>query len=668
MGWTAAAIDSSDDSSDGAIEVRRIESIPLTGVGADAAAYLLSGQSGGEVLGKIVWALGSEPADGRPAEVLLVIEVDGASLLEGSTAHTIAVELYGYLLDESGSVVKHLSQGLLIQRGPRMDAIRAVGFKFIGSIDVAPGRYSMRIMVRNLSTRRFFLARRDVEIPSPDDTLVLLPPLVAERSTAWVTVSTGNLDPFGAALEALGLDSWPTAQPLWSPDTPHEIVFGSTTVSTGHSLTARLADVTGRIVLEPPIELGEPTMEAGNIIFRRAVIAASDVPAGQYRLILELSDADSGRTISQSLPVVLVESSPADTWTGLTRGRITEAADSQSPEQEVSEGAVPKREIRRGYLEALGLLAAGDAFSATRSVAELETGVTSSPTAKAWMHLRDAEVRTAAALVRRRPASIMAIALLHRDLYSWYVARRMYGLAEHSWSLAAELAEGARSLDPWKPPEGFPESLLIDLAASLARSGQTRAAHTSLERAVKLAPDNAQALLGLGAIYERSGDVDRAAQVFRRLVEEHPTHREARLRLAVSLSRLGSGRDAEQLLNGLLRGAAPRWIHTLAYQELARLMVADDRLESAERLLQEAREQLPRNQRLRIQLAFTLDREGRSREANAIIEELGRFGGQLTTSPRVRYAEWPDLGVEAAREVLDKARVDGAEALAVALR
>jgi len=661
---TAAADAVPDDPT----ELQAIESLPLAGVGAEAAAYLLSGQSGGEVLGELVWAIGDRPVDGASAEVVLVVEIDGATLLAGPAAHTVAVEMYGYLLDDSGAVVEHLARGLLIEHGPQMDAIRAAGFKLLGSLDVAPGRYSLRIMVRNLSSRRFLLVRRDIDVPSPDDTLALLPPLIQEHSNAWVMVSTGDLDAVASAFESHGLEGWPSAQPLWSPETSHELIVGSTPVAGGQSLGARLQEPTGRIVLEPEIELGEPTVEAGNITFRKATIAPSDVPAGRYRLILDLSDADSGQTVSQSFPVVLVTGTSAHTWTDLTRTRAPEEAADQTPVQELGEEEVHKKEIRREYLEALGVFATGDVFSARRAVAKLELRVTSSPTAKDWMHLRDTEVSAAAGLVRKRPASVMAIALLHSDLYSWYVARRMYGLAEHSWGLAAELAEGASRIYTWKPPEGFGAAILIDLGANLARAGQTRAAYTLLDRAVKLAPDSAPALLGLGAIFERSGDVDRAAQVFRTLVEAHPKHREARLRLAVCLSRLGSGQEAERLLTGLLQEAAPRWIHILAYQELAHLMVADHRLESAESLLTEAIDRMPQNQRLRIQLAFTLDLAGRSREATTIIEELGTFGGQLSTSPRVRYSEWPDLGMEAVHRLLGEARETGTAALALALR
>ena len=646
-----------------------IESLPLPGVDAGAAAYLLSGQSGGEVLGEVIWTIGAPAADVATVQVALVVEVDGTTLLDGIAAHMVPIELYGYLLDDAGTVVEHLTQGLNFDRDLQVAVVEGAGCRFVGELEIEPGRYSMRVMVRNRLSGRFFLARQDIEVPSSSGgELSLLPPLVSPAATSWVIVTEPGLSNNSVLQSMHGLGGWPSARPVWSSDAPLEMILGSSVVTEGHTLRARLIDVTGRIIHEPEIVLGEESTSPGDLVFHRTSIAASDVPAGGYRLMVDLADNDSGRAVSQSLPVVVISDTPINAWTDLTRADTPNAPAETIPPEEVTKETVRKNTIRREYLEALALLAEGDLFSARRAVAKLEQRATAAATAKGWMQLREVEIRTAAALARTQPASVMAVTLLHRELYSWYVARRRYGLAEHSWALAVEFAEGSRKLNPWKPPEGFAEAVLLDLAAALARAGQTRAAHTSLDRVAQLAPDNPQALLGLGAIYERSGDINKAVQFFQRLVDKHPNHTEARLRLAVSRARLGSGEAAEGLLFELLGSRAPQWIHTLAYQELARVMVADKRPDRAERLLRDAIERIPHNQRLRIQLAHVLDLAERSGEATTMMEELGSFGGQLSTSPRVRYAAWPDLDLDAARKLFAEAREPAISALGKALR
>ena len=53
----------------------------------------------------------------------------------------------------------------------------------------------------------------------------------------------------------------------------------------------------------------------------------------------------------------------------------------------------------------------------------------------------------------------------------------------------------------------------------------------------------------------------------------------------------------------------------------------------------------------------------RPREAAALIDELESAGGQLESSPRVRYAEWPAVETDRVCSALEEARSDGLEAL-----
>ena len=116
--------------------------------------------------GEVIWTIGEPSADDATVRVLLVVEVDGTSLLEGTAVHTVPIELYGYLLDDAGAVVELLSQGLQLDQDLQVAAVNEAGCKFVGALEVEPGRYSMRVMVRNRLSGRFFLARQDIEVPS----------------------------------------------------------------------------------------------------------------------------------------------------------------------------------------------------------------------------------------------------------------------------------------------------------------------------------------------------------------------------------------------------------------------------------------------------------------------------------------------------------------------
>jgi len=271
-------------------------------------------------------------------------------------------------------------------------------------------------------------------------------------------------------------------------------------------------------------------------------------------------------------------------------------------------------------------------------------------------------------LAESQPASMMAVALLHRDMYSWYMARRVPQLASHSWQMAAMMARAVTKLDGWTPPDGFSECLLLDLAARLSRSGEWRATRELLEAAIDIVPDSAPARLGLGAFYERTGFPREAVNELKRLYKQHPDKLEGRLRLAVNHARIGDDKEAEELLRNLLAPPSPLWIRALAYQELGRLLIATGRAEEAIVLLRQGVAQIPDNQRLNILLAHALDKARKPYEAKSVIDRLQTHGSRQNTSPRYRYTVWPDLDADRTLSTLTESQAVGLEALRTALQ
>jgi len=234
--------------------------------------------------------------------------------------------------------------------------------------------------------------------------------------------------------------------------------------------------------------------------------------------------------------------------------------------------------------------------------------------------------------------------------------------------MAAMLAGVAPRLVKDQLSTDFGECLLIDLAGRLVRSGQPQSARDILETATKIAPDSELALLGLGALLERSGFPDLAKDELRTLYDAHPDQVEGKLRLAVNSARLGAETSAENLFRDLQAPSHPSWVRVLAFQELARLLTKKGRLEEAVVVLEQGIREIPRNQRLPIQLAHVHDLAGRPAEAAEIINRLELRAPRQTTSPRYRYSEWPNLDVHRVRSTLTEAREAGLRALREALQ
>jgi tetratricopeptide (TPR) repeat protein len=645
-----------------------IETLSLGGVSARGVALLLSGQSGGEVPGSVVWT-GGGLAPGAEPSLQVFVEVDGGQLLAGSSQLPIPIEVYGYLLDRSGALVGHIAEGILVDGRLLAQRIDQTGVKLVGELRAPPDLYSFRIVVRNRRTQRFFLARRDLDFridSSPD--LLLLPPLLAEPQDSWVIAGEHDINLDSVRDHVPGIGSWPSARPTWRADEALVMVIGCSQLGEGAHLSAQLFDRFGQAVLDPEVAVGEPVSTTDVLTFYDVRIAAPDVPLGEYRLLLNLTDANSGTTVSQSLPVIIHDRDSAFVWTD--PAAVGNVQDSPAMPTGVSQPTPEDLEvetIRAAYLEALQLWSERQAVAARRRLAELEHSLDSTADPRGWRQLVTVERLTALTLAKSKPATLMALALLHRDMYSWYQARREPRLARHSWQMAAMLARTASNTGGWQPPDRFSECLLLDLANRLIRAGQRQPTQLLLETTVEIAPASAPALLGLGALHERTGSPDEAVDYLEKLYRAHPDNLEGRLRLAVNQMRIEKDKAAEELLRGLLAPSSPLWIQTLAYQELGRLLAGSGRGEEAEVLLRKGVAQIPGNQRLQVLLAHTLDQILRPQEAGKVIDRLETHASQQSTSPRYRYSLWPDLDSDRVLATLNIAQSVGLEALQEAL-
>jgi hypothetical protein len=148
---------------------------------------LLSGQSGGEIEGAVLWTSTGVSLDENRTDIGFFVEVEGRWLMASADVSRTPIEIYGYLVDATGTVVAHLSEGIILDPGPLAQAVKYSGLKFVGGLSAPPGIYSFRILVRNRETQQFFLARRDLDVRAAAQTdSLLLPPLVAEPGDRWV--------------------------------------------------------------------------------------------------------------------------------------------------------------------------------------------------------------------------------------------------------------------------------------------------------------------------------------------------------------------------------------------------------------------------------------------------------------------------------------------------
>ncbi|HEX3129355.1 MAG TPA: VWA domain-containing protein, partial [Thermoanaerobaculia bacterium] len=130
------------------------------------------------------------PAANGQAYVPVLLEVAGPELLAGQPAgQPLPAEVYVYAMDSEGAVKDFVSQTIGLDLAKVEPALKQSGLKFFGHLDLAPGDYSVRVLVRNGATGASGLEAITVHVPSfAAADPVLLPALFPEPAGKWLIV------------------------------------------------------------------------------------------------------------------------------------------------------------------------------------------------------------------------------------------------------------------------------------------------------------------------------------------------------------------------------------------------------------------------------------------------------------------------------------------------
>lgn len=129
-------------------------------------------------------------ANETQAYVPVIIEVDGGSLLTGHDGEKLGLELYTYVTDKEGKVRDFFSQkvNLDLKQNAR-ESLARTGIKYYGHLDLAPGDYRVRVLVRNMETGRTGSESVPLAVPAYSKAEPhLLPPLFMEAESGWLMI------------------------------------------------------------------------------------------------------------------------------------------------------------------------------------------------------------------------------------------------------------------------------------------------------------------------------------------------------------------------------------------------------------------------------------------------------------------------------------------------
>lgn len=204
-------------------------------------------------------------------------------------------------------------------------------------------------------------------------------------------------------------------------------------------------------------------------------------------------------------------------------------------------------------------------------------------------------------------------------------------------------------LDRLESARGVSRPLVADaytwIGSELQASRSASASGDSFRRAVKLDPQLGRARLGLGLYFEQIGYADEAIKAYDNTPNVQPDRGEAMLRKAIAQIHMGHERSARRGLMALVdpdaASPAEPWVRSVAYQELAMLLLRQDGPLAARDVLQQAVQQLPEVRRLYVLLAFAHNATGRRGAAASVLRQMEKKAeDEVGPSPRHRLAGW----------------------------
>lgn len=271
-------------------------------------------------------------------------------------------------------------------------------------------------------------------------------------------------------------------------------------------------------------------------------------------------------------------------------------------------------------------------------------------------------------LASQPPELLMPIIVLHHDAYFRYAEQDRPYLAQHSRTMAAELAQVLAERAGTPAAAAFSGWTLSSFGAYLWSPSSIGASADLFYRAFLVDPGNPVALRGLAAAHERAGEYEKASEYLMKALALERGDPELMLRLALC----GWRRDAATVdtaistLSSLTAAGNPDWIRSVAYQEMARAHLSKGESEAAEAVLRQGLQELPGDQQMSLQLAAILDGQRRRDEVLAVLDAIEIVGWERD-SPRQIYDFWTPADMESVRTDLHQEMQQGLVALATGL-
>lgn len=165
-----------------------------------------------------VLATAFPPSGGKPAQVPIIIDINGADLMRETGTVIGGADVFIYAFDTAGIVRDRLYDRVTVEVAKVGDKVRATGIRYYGTLMLPPGSYAVKALVRtgdpdrgaSEAIERRGYARVNINVPS-EGQIAILPPIPIDEDGKWLLVRGNRADAADYPFEYGGRTFSPTA-------------------------------------------------------------------------------------------------------------------------------------------------------------------------------------------------------------------------------------------------------------------------------------------------------------------------------------------------------------------------------------------------------------------------------------------------------------------------
>ena len=256
----------------------------------------------------------SSPAQ---AYVPVILEVGGRSLLEGQSGDKVNVEIYAYASDAQGQMKDFFTQRVGFDVAKGRKAFQETGLKYYGHLDLPPGDYRVRVLVRNAQTGRTAVESVQVNVPAYREAQpVLLPPFFIDKGSRWLMLRETEADAAGGAgtssvvypFTVAGEPYVPSAKPVLRSAEKARLCLVAYNLGQGEvSVQGQVVSADGKTAPVQGLAMVQRTVTGISGLDKMlATFDPSGLSSGDYVLQVAVTDPRTGRKEKSSLPFQVV--------------------------------------------------------------------------------------------------------------------------------------------------------------------------------------------------------------------------------------------------------------------------------------------------------------------------------------------------------------------------